>query len=130
MKVETCILCSPELDEEQEIVFENDSCYFVKKEQRILKGSGLIVPKSHKVTVFDLSEKEWKDTQDLIHQVKSWLEETMAPDGYNIGYNCYETGGQHIFHAHMHIIPRFNDEPHAGKGIRHWLKREENKRYI
>lgn len=128
--METCILCSPELDEEQEIVFENDSCYFVKKEQRILKGSGLIVPKAHKVTVFDLSEKEWKDTQDLIHQVKSWLEETMAPDGYNIGYNCYETGGQHIFHAHMHIIPRFNDEPHAGKGIRHWLKREENKRYI
>lgn len=126
----TCILCSPELDESQQIVFENESCYFVQKDQRILKGSGLIVPKAHKTTVFDLSEKEWLDTQELIHKVKEWLDETMEPDGYNIGYNCYETGGQHIFHAHLHIIPRFEDEPHAGKGIRHWLKQEENKRYI
>ncbi|MGP4060156.1 HIT family protein [Halobacillus sp. H74] len=125
-----CILCAPEKDEEQRILFENESCYYVQKDQRILKGSGLIVPKSHRTTVFELSEKEWLDTQSLLHQVKEWLDDTMQPDGYNIGYNCYETGGQHIFHAHLHIIPRFEDEPHAGKGIRHWLKQEENKRHI
>ncbi|QAS50713.1 HIT family protein [Halobacillus litoralis] len=125
-----CILCAPEKDEEQRILFENESCYYVQKDQRILKGSGLIVPKSHRTTVFELSEKEWLDTQALLHQVKEWLDDTMQPDGYNIGYNCYETGGQHIFHAHLHIIPRFEDEPHAGKGIRHWLKQEENKRHI
>ncbi|WP_281976277.1 HIT family protein [Halobacillus litoralis] len=125
-----CILCAPEKDEEQRILFENESCYYVQKDQRILKGSGLIVPKSHRTTVFELSEKEWLDTQALLHQVKEWLDDTMQPDGYNIGYNCYETGGQHIFHAHLHIIPRFGDEPHAGKGIRHWLKQEENKRHI
>ncbi|MEC3884734.1 HIT family protein [Halobacillus sp. HZG1] len=128
--MDPCILCSPEADEEQKIIFENGSCYFVQKDQRILKGSGLIVPKSHRTTVFDLSKEEWIDTQEMIQQVKSWLDETLQPDGYNIGYNCYETGGQHIFHAHMHIIPRFQDEPHAGKGIRHWLKQEENKRHI
>ncbi|RDY70157.1 HIT family protein [Halobacillus sp. SY10] len=128
--MDQCVLCSPEADKEQKIIFENDSCYFVQKDQRILKGSGLIVPKSHKTTVFDLSREEWIDTQEMIQQVKSWLDETLKPDGYNIGYNCYKTGGQHIFHAHMHIIPRFQDEPHAGKGIRHWLKQEENKRHI
>ncbi|MBX0356149.1 HIT family protein [Halobacillus sp. Nhm2S1] len=128
--MDPCILCSLEADEEQKIIFENDSCYFVQKDQRILKGSGLIVPKSHRTTVFDLSREEWMDTQEMIQQVKEWLDETLQPDGYNIGYNCYETGGQHIFHAHMHIIPRFQDEPHAGKGIRHWLKQEENKRHI
>ncbi|REJ08989.1 HIT family protein [Halobacillus trueperi] len=128
--MDQCVLCSPEADKEQKIIFENTSCYFVQKDQRILKGSGLIVPKSHKTTVFDLSREEWIDTQEMIQQVKSWLDETLKPDGYNIGYNCYKTGGQHIFHAHMHIIPRFQDEPHAGKGIRHWLKQEENKRHI
>ncbi|MYL48395.1 HIT domain-containing protein [Halobacillus litoralis] len=128
--MDQCILCSPEADEQQKIIFENKSCYFIQKDQRILKGSGLIVPKSHKTTVFDLSKEEWMDTQEMIQQVKEWLDDTLQPDGYNIGYNCYKTGGQHIFHAHMHIIPRFQDEPHAGKGIRHWLKQEENKRYI
>ncbi|WP_226579519.1 HIT family protein [Halobacillus litoralis] len=128
--MENCVFCMPELDDEQRIIFENESCYFVQRDQRILKGSGLIVPKSHKVTVFDLSPKEWLDTQAMLSEVKEWLDDTFHPDGYNIGYNCYQTGGQHIFHAHMHVIPRFEDEPHAGKGIRHWLKQEENKRHI
>ena len=33
-----------------------------------------------------------------------------------------------VFHAHLHVIPRYAGEPHAGKGIRHWLKREANRR--
>ena len=33
-----------------------------------------------------------------------------------------------MFHAHLHVIPRFAAEPHAGKGIRYWLKQESNRR--
>jgi len=33
-------------------------------------------------------------------------------------------------HAHLHIIPRYKDEPFSGKGIRHWLKSDENMRPI
>ncbi len=36
--------------------------------------------------------------------------------------------GQTVFHAHLHVIPRFAAEPHAGKGIRYWLKQESNRR--
>lgn len=28
----------------------------------------------------------------------------------------------------VHVIARFEDEPFAGKGIRHWLKKAENSR--
>jgi diadenosine tetraphosphate (Ap4A) HIT family hydrolase len=35
---------------------------------------------------------------------------------------------QFIFHCHLHVIPRYNDEPLAGKGVRYWLKQPENKR--
>ena len=45
-----------------------------------------------------------------------------------MGWNCGEAGGQDVFHAHLHIIPRHSDEPYAGRGIRNWIKREENKR--
>jgi diadenosine tetraphosphate (Ap4A) HIT family hydrolase len=50
------------------------------------------------------------------------------PQGYNIGWNVGSVGGQEIFHAHLHIIPRYEDEPLAGKGIRYWLKQPQNKR--
>lgn len=52
----------------------------------------------------------------------------LRPDGFNVGWNCFAAGGQSIPHAHLHVIPRFRDEPFAGKGIRHWLKSEANRR--
>uniref|UniRef100_UPI003D23A253 HIT family protein n=1 Tax=Kroppenstedtia sanguinis TaxID=1380684 RepID=UPI003D23A253 len=58
------------------------------------------------------------------------MDEQYQPDGYNVGWNCRETGGQSIPHAHLHVIPRFTDEHHAGKGIRHWLKQKDNRRSL
>ncbi|WP_367946556.1 HIT family protein [Bacillus sp. V59.32b] len=31
------------------------------------------------------------------------MDSEYAPDGYNVGWNCKETGGQSIPHAHLHI---------------------------
>jgi histidine triad (HIT) family protein len=43
-----------------------------------------------------------------------------------LGWNAGNAAGQEVEYAHMHIIPRFNDEPYAGKGIRYWIKKDEN----
>ena len=34
---------------------------------------------------------------------------------------------QEVFHAHLHVIPRFRQEPMAGQGIRSHLKSEANR---
>jgi histidine triad (HIT) family protein len=88
----------------------------------------MIIPKAHKVDVFDLDYDEWKATKQLIDRVKQYLDAKYNPDGYNVGWNCGETGGQHVFHAHLRIIPRYSDEPFAGIGIRSLFKGEENRR--
>ena len=36
--------------------------------------------------------------------------------------------GQEVSHAHLHVVPRFKDEPLASKGIRYWLKQAANRR--
>ena len=54
------------------------------------------------------------------------MDERLAPDGSNIGWNCGTTGGQESFHAHMHVLPRFRQEPLAGQGIRTLLKSDAN----
>ncbi|HCR18189.1 MAG TPA: hypothetical protein DIU35_11970 [Candidatus Latescibacteria bacterium] len=43
-------------------------------------------------------------------------------------WNEGEIGGQEIFHVHLHVIPRFADEPYAGRGILYWLKQDANRR--
>jgi diadenosine tetraphosphate (Ap4A) HIT family hydrolase len=95
---------------------------------KTLIGSYVVIPKSHVETPFDLSEAEWVDTKKLIDTVKNHLDTKYNPDGYNLGWNVGRVGGQEVSHAHLHIIPRFKDEPFAGKGIRHWLKKDENAR--
>ena len=37
--------------------------------------------------------------------------EGFAQDGYRIVMNCREDAGQTVFHAHVHVIPRYADQP-------------------
>lgn len=127
--MENCPLCNVKSLEGQKVVFENEYCLFLQMPQEVLIGSGLIVPKAHRETLFELTKQEWDATYEILHDVKQLLDEQLNPEGYNVGWNCGEVGGQHIFHAHLHVIPRFADEPYAGRGIRSWLKSAENKRW-
>lgn len=111
------------------MALSNTHCLFMpNREQDVLIGSGIILPRKHRETVFDLTPEEWAGTYDLLLRVKRHLERLFHPQGFNIGWNVGQTAGQEIFHAHLHVIPRYSDEPLAGKGIRYWLKQEENRR--
>ena len=122
-----CPFCLPALSAAQ-VVLENAYCLFLQQTEPVLEGSGLIIPRQHRETVFDLTEDEWQATFDLLQRARAWIESKYSPDGYNLGWNCGQVGGQEVFHAHLHVIPRFRDEPLAGKGIRYWLKQESNRR--
>jgi len=123
-----CPFCNIHLIPQQRVVLSSELCLFLQMPQEVLAGSGVIVPKAHRETLFDLTPEEWQDTYALLQKVKALLDDQLAPDGYNVGWNSGKVAGQHIAHAHLHVIPRFADEPYAGKGIRHWLKQPENRR--
>lgn len=131
--MEVCVFCKPETELNQKIILSNEYCLFLQLEQSKIKGSqlegaGVIVPKKHRETVFDLTKEEWEATYSLLQDVKHYIDNKHDPQGYNLGWNCGEVGGQHIFHAHFHVIPRYEDEPLAGKGIRYMFKSKENQR--
>jgi histidine triad (HIT) family protein len=123
-----CPYC-PIRDKEQTVILQNDLVAFLQDErfQGALKHSGVIIPIQHRETVFDLSDAEIAATFLLLSRIKKWMDDRFSPDGYNIGWNCGLVGGQEVFHAHMHVIPRFRQEPLAGKGIRSLLKSDANR---
>jgi len=123
----TCPFCHPTADAAQQIIAENASCYFLMhdREQDVLIGSGVIVPKAHRATTFELTAQEWQHTYELLHEAKQHLDHTYSPDGYTLGWNVGTASNQTVPHAHLHVIPRYDEGPHAGKGLRHWLKRPE-----
>lgn len=122
-----CPFCPPALGVAQ-VVLENAHCLFLQRAEPVLAGSGIIIPRHHRETVFDMTEEEWQATFDLLQRARAWIDQEHAPDGYNVGWNCGSVAGQEVLHVHLHIIPRFRDEPLAGKGIRYWLKQEGNRR--
>lgn len=109
--------------------FENETMIAVRSnnlKHNTLVGSYVIIPKSEVGSPFELSEKEWSDSKSLMLEVKAYIDNKYKPDGYNIGWNVGKVAGQEVAHAHMHIIPRYADEPYAGKGLRYWFKQPEN----
>ncbi|WP_052461618.1 HIT family protein [Sporosarcina koreensis] len=129
----SCQLCHPKLDAAQSVLFSNEHCLFLQlkgadEKGVALEGAGIIVPKQHRETVFDLTSEEWNATYSILQDVKRYIDTNHQPDGYNIGWNCGTAGGQHLPHAHLHVLPRYADEPYAGKGIRHLFKGEGNQR--
>lgn len=116
-------------DPEQKILFRNGLAVFLQDQrfQGSLKHSGVIIPIAHRPTPFDLSEDELLASFRLLAEVKRWMDDQFQPAGYNIGWNSGRAGGQVLFHAHMHVIPRFEQEPLAGKGIRALLKSDVNR---
>lgn len=120
---------SIELNDKEDPTFENESMMGVRSnnlKNNTLIGSYVIIPKSQVGTPFDLSDKEWEDTKLLMREIKAYLDDKYHPDGYNVGWNVGVAAGQEVAHAHLHIIPRYSDEPYAGKGIRYWFKQPEN----
>lgn len=123
----SCPFCPPQV-EDQPVPFENESSLFIDLKHPVLQGSGVIVPRAHRPSFFDLTPEEITSAFSLLAEVKALLDAEHEPQGYNVGWNCGAVAGQTVFHAHLHVIPRYATEPHAGKGIRYWLKQESNRR--
>lgn len=74
------------------------------------KGHTVVIPKVHGETFLDLNEELAGDLFIAVKRAQEKIEETLNPDGYNIGWNHGSAGGQVVPHLHVHIMPRWNDD--------------------
>jgi diadenosine tetraphosphate (Ap4A) HIT family hydrolase len=74
-----------------------------------------------------MTADEYADVFNLVRQVKDIIHEQFRPDGFNIGVNCGEAAGQSVFHAHIHIIPRYiGDVSNPRGGVRNIIPGKGN----
>lgn len=93
----------------------------------VSKGHTLVIPKRHVVSIWEMTTEEYTDAFSLVGRVKNILQEKFAPQGFNVGVNCGEAAGQTVFHAHIHLIPRYNgDVPSPRGGIRNIIPGKGN----
>jgi diadenosine tetraphosphate (Ap4A) HIT family hydrolase len=135
MTVEGCVFCDRNaLRAAAEVYIENAHCVYAStRDPRdppdVLPGSGVIVPIAHRASPFDFTSEEWADVHELLIAAKAEWDERLAPDGYGLYWTCLPpAGGAGRMHAHLHVVPRFDDEPCLEGGGRVGIKGPENRR--
>jgi histidine triad (HIT) family protein len=74
------------------------------------KGHALILPKKHAANLFELPDETASGAIVLAKKIAATLQEGLHADGVNLVQNNGEAAGQTVFHFHMHIIPRYQND--------------------
>ena len=128
-----CVFCDLTQFREAEVFVENAYCIYAstrdpRDPDDVLPGCGVIIPIEHRLSPFDFTPEEWGAVHELLVAAKAAQDERLSPDGYMLLWNCFSEPGGMPHHAHLHVIPRFDDEPLADKGGRSAIKVPENRR--
>ena len=73
------------------------------------RGHVLIISKMHYENIYGLPVENWCHMNITSQKIAIALKNNLSADGINIIMNNESGAGQIIFHAHIHVIPRYND---------------------
>jgi histidine triad (HIT) family protein len=74
------------------------------------RGHALVVPRRH-VADMITEPGALPEIAPAIEAVARLLVQRLAADGINVLSSAGEAAGQEVFHMHVHVVPRYADEP-------------------
>jgi diadenosine tetraphosphate (Ap4A) HIT family hydrolase len=101
-----CVFCN-----RTDYIFETEDLIAFHDHFPVNNGHILITPKRHIDSVFDFTVFEWSQLQTMFKLVEGYLSGWhFEAEGFNVGFNDGRVAGQTIFHAHVHVIPRYKGD--------------------
>jgi histidine triad (HIT) family protein len=111
MKDKSCIFCKIAKGQiEQKKVMESDNFFAILDIKPSATGHTLVIPKKHFVTLLDIPDKLGIEMIKFTKKVASNLMDEKYGDGFNVIMNNTAVAGQMVMHAHVHVIPRKEDD--------------------
>ena len=98
-----------------EIVYEDEDVLAFLDISPNNPGHTLVIPKTPTRNLFTIDAESWAKVMEAVRLLAPKIKEAVGADGINIMMNNEHVAGQIVFHAHVHIIPRFRDD-----GYTHW----------
>lgn len=75
------------------------------------RGHALVVPRNHSADVFEISDDDLERTMLAARRLAGKIRAALKPDGFNVLNSCGPVAWQTIFHFHLHVVPRYDDDP-------------------
>jgi histidine triad (HIT) family protein len=75
------------------------------------RGHALVVPRTHSTDLTDIPDNDLERTMLAARRLARRMDEVLEPAGFNILNSCRPAAWQTVFHFHIHVIPRYEDDP-------------------
>ena len=107
---EGCVFCRAlEADDETGlVVHRGERAFVLLNKYPYASGHLMVAPKRHEGDFGGLDRDEAAEVHELASSALVALAETMAPQGFNLGWNLGRIAGAGVVdHVHMHVVPRW-----------------------
>lgn len=74
------------------------------------RGHALLLPKNHFANLFELDDETAQKAILVAKKMAGKMKDALGADGFNLVQNNGEAAGQTVFHFHMHLIPRYEND--------------------
>jgi len=74
-------------------------------------GHALVVPRAHAADLMEIRDEDLQATIVAARRLARRMEAALEPDGFNILNACRPAAWQTVFHFHLHVIPRYENDP-------------------
>ena len=75
------------------------------------RGHALVIPREHSADLLEIDPDDLRYCAVAAQRIARRMEETLEPDGFNLLNAVRAAGWQTVFHFHIHVIPRYTDDP-------------------
>ena len=107
-----CIFCAIAAgDAPAEIVDSDEYTVAFMDINPATRGHALVIPRAHSADLMEIDDEDLERTNRAARRLARRMDETLAPAGFNVINACRPAAWQTVFHTHIHVIPRYDDDP-------------------
>jgi histidine triad (HIT) family protein len=74
-------------------------------------GHALVVPRAHSADLMEIEADDLTATILASQRLAKRIKDVLGADGINLINACGAAAWQTVFHFHIHVIPRYEDDP-------------------
>jgi len=109
---ENCIFCKIVAGElPSEIIQEDEHTIAFMDIGPWTRGHALVVPRRHSRNLYDVDDDDLAHAVSAATRLARRMRDALGCDGVNLLNSCEPAAWQTVFHTHIHVIPRYDEDP-------------------
>jgi histidine triad (HIT) family protein len=112
MPDDDCLFCKIAAGElPAEIVQEDEHTIAFMDINPWTRGHALVIARNHSRNLYDAPDADLEQMVTAAKRLSLKMRDRLGCDGINLLNSCEAAAWQTVFHLHVHVIPRYDDDP-------------------